>query len=563
MSQGGPAEQIDPTSGCPGALTGSRQRWPATVATALAVAGLAFRFAMTLAGSPRTNSDESTTGLMGLHIAAGTDFPPFFYGQHYMGALEAYLQAPLFVAFGATVAVQRLAPLAFWAIFVAAMYALTRRVSGSPWFAVAIVGLLALASDRVLKDDMIAGGGYPEINALGAVMLLGVANIVMGEARRVIVTWAVVGAAAGLLLWSDLLIAPYLVVAALLLVVFRRRELAGRAAIALFIGFVMGAAPMLWHDVTHAWAQNSIVSVLRTTDADNGFPDGSLDRLRGGLLIGVPLAGGLCRPGACGPAQQAFGAGYPVLLGLAGGLAAAGWVVARRRRKTPLATAAPLDPAAMARPAIRLALIVAATLTIAAYLRSPASAQTPTESARYLSPLFLALPAVLWPLWQAVTEAPSRYRRAGLVAAVAAVTVLTGLFGLRVYGTATAIANIPGNRQFRADQEALIAALDRRQLTAIYSEYWTCNRIAFATRERVTCAVVNDSLGEGLNRYQPYWALVRNAPRTAYVLPIGGPPDLVLAARGAVPTETVAGYHIYDSRQIVALSPPSAPRTGA
>ena len=42
-------------------------------------------------------------GLAALHIARGEDFPVFFYGQEYMGTLEAYLAAPLVALFGPSV----------------------------------------------------------------------------------------------------------------------------------------------------------------------------------------------------------------------------------------------------------------------------------------------------------------------------------------------------------------------------------------------------------------------------------------------------------------------------
>lgn len=526
-----------------------RARAPEITALVLGTAGVAYRLGMTLAGSPRTNSDEATTGLMARHIADGSDFPPFFYAQHYLGALQAYLQAPLFALFGATVEVQRLVPLGLWAVFIVAMYRLCRRLYPSAWFATAVVGGLALASDRVIKDDMIAGGGYPEINALGAVTLLGVASLVTRQTRWITATLGLVGAAAGLALWADFLIAPFLGLAALLLVLYRRSDLWGRGGAVLLLGFVLGAAPMLWHDLTHPLAQNSIISVLSTTGADTGQPAGLAQRLHGGLLIGVPLAGGLCRPGVCGPAQLTFGALYPALVLLAGALAVLGW----RRAVTRVGRA---------RHATRLALLIAAAATLAAYLRSPAAAQTPIESARYLSPLFLALPVVLWPLWQAAAEhwrpwpAWTGGRALPRVAGAVAVIGLVGWLTMRVYGTATAIADLPAQRQFRADQQALVDALDQRGLTSIYSEYWTCNRIAFATKERVTCAVVSDTLGRGLNRYGPYWDAVSASSSTVYVLPVGGPPDLALTAAGAVPDETVAGYHLY-------LNPPAAARTGA
>src|SRR6266542_4469881 len=46
------------------------------------------------------NADEALPGLMALHIAAGQEWPVFYYGQHYFGAAEAYLLAGLFRLWG-------------------------------------------------------------------------------------------------------------------------------------------------------------------------------------------------------------------------------------------------------------------------------------------------------------------------------------------------------------------------------------------------------------------------------------------------------------------------------
>jgi hypothetical protein len=46
------------------------------------------------------SADEAIPGLMARHIAAGRDLPVFYYGQHYFGAVEAYLVAGLFALVG-------------------------------------------------------------------------------------------------------------------------------------------------------------------------------------------------------------------------------------------------------------------------------------------------------------------------------------------------------------------------------------------------------------------------------------------------------------------------------
>src|SRR5439155_22044442 len=146
---------------------GTAARWPARVAPALIGAALAVRIAALLAGLPPTNSDEATVGLMSLHIARGTGFPIFFYGQHYMGALEAYLAAPLFWLVGPSTGATRAQTLVYFAVFLWCMYRLTTLLY-TRWFAVAVVGLLAFGSDRLFQDQLIAAGGYPEIRPMAA-----------------------------------------------------------------------------------------------------------------------------------------------------------------------------------------------------------------------------------------------------------------------------------------------------------------------------------------------------------------------------------------------------------
>src|SRR6188508_1340741 len=49
------------------------------------------------------DSDQAVIGLMAKHLAEGRAFPLFFYGQHYMLAVEPWLAAPFFRIFGASI----------------------------------------------------------------------------------------------------------------------------------------------------------------------------------------------------------------------------------------------------------------------------------------------------------------------------------------------------------------------------------------------------------------------------------------------------------------------------
>src|SRR5687768_17733431 len=54
------------------------------------------------------DSDQAIIGLMGKHLIEGRAFPLFYYGQHYMLGVEAYLAAPFFAVAGISVTTLKL-----------------------------------------------------------------------------------------------------------------------------------------------------------------------------------------------------------------------------------------------------------------------------------------------------------------------------------------------------------------------------------------------------------------------------------------------------------------------
>src|SRR5438067_1468492 len=89
------------------------------------------------------DGDEALVGIQAQRIAASVEhpLPVFFYGQPYMGTLEAYLVAGLFRLVGPSVPALRLAPLFFALLLVALTYELARRVAGHQ--AAGVAALLA------------------------------------------------------------------------------------------------------------------------------------------------------------------------------------------------------------------------------------------------------------------------------------------------------------------------------------------------------------------------------------------------------------------------------------
>src|SRR5215813_5182472 len=116
----------------------------------LGLVGLATALRITLISHnwPGTNSDEATMDLMALHIAHG-EHPIFFYGQGYMGSIQAYIGALLFPIFGVSIFSVRLGLVLMYALFLIGMYYLTSLLYTRS-FALCVVGLLAFGSSDLL-----------------------------------------------------------------------------------------------------------------------------------------------------------------------------------------------------------------------------------------------------------------------------------------------------------------------------------------------------------------------------------------------------------------------------
>jgi hypothetical protein len=147
-----------------------RRRRGAALLTLLVLAAL-LRLALALAGWPETDSDEATIGLAALHIARDGAHPAYFYGQDYMGTLEAWLGAATFHLLGVSTFALRLGVIALTTAAFAAVYLLAvtlydRRV------ALGTLALLVPGSEPVLYNQVKAVGGHAETLLFGALCLL-------------------------------------------------------------------------------------------------------------------------------------------------------------------------------------------------------------------------------------------------------------------------------------------------------------------------------------------------------------------------------------------------------
>jgi hypothetical protein len=184
----------------------------------------------------------------------------------------------------------------------------------------------------------------------------------------------------------------------------------------------------------------------------------------------------------------------------------------------------------------RLMLLLGGGLTLVMYIISPAA--IPPGHARYLIGMNIALPALVYPLWSAGvatylgTQAPWRLwllRASGRWVCLALIT-LTFMGGVvSTYTLAPA-----AHAQYSADQ-TLVRDLERLGVRHMYTDYWTCYKVAFLTRKQIVCDVLDSMLEQGNNRYLPYVATVQADPRAAYVFPTDSPQAAAFARQADTP----------------------------
>lgn len=179
----------------------------------------------------------------------------------------------------------------------------------------------------------------------------------------------------------------------------------------------------------------------------------------------------------------------------------------------------------------RFFLLASAGLAILLYAISSAPLTLPASHARYLIGLLIISPAVLWPLWRAASriqfpalrgwrfsarERPSTTSSLWLAWLSAGIILCLGI--AFVAGTTGISGELPASQAFDRQQDALIHDLMRLGATHIYTDYWTCDNLAFASNEQIVCGVIDDHLYPTHNRVPHYYDIVHADPRAAYVM---------------------------------------------
>jgi 4-amino-4-deoxy-L-arabinose transferase-like glycosyltransferase len=449
--------------------------WPVLLFTAAILAGLIPRLILILQG--KINSDEAIVGLMGMEILKG-HHTAFYWGQGYMGSLEAYLAALLFALFGPSPETLKLAPFLF---FLAAVW-LHARVAArlfDPLTARLTLIFLFCSSWVFTVWSFAPRGGYMTALALGGgALLLGLRleergggdagdNLLMG------VLW-------GLGLWTHFFFAYYIIPLALLVVVpalgrpGRFRRLASLTA-----GFVLGALPLLVWNLRHDLGSFRLKKIAARLDLWGNLHN-LAERQLPYLLGGNPLTGRTTL--------------WPPLLWLllAVWAAAGGWYLYRAGRG--FARREPLR-----RPAL---LVPGVALTALAFFLGTGFGGLDTQ--RYLLPVYpvaaIALGAFAAHLWR---------RRALLAGGLVLFVIGVNLWGILSFAVTK---GVPEGRAQKRDAGALLDFCRKEGVTTAWGGHWTCYLLTFLSRGELTVADVER------DRHPPLQRLVEESSDASLIV---------------------------------------------
>ena len=494
------------------------------VLAALILAALALRLFLLAGPQTELDADEAVVGLMANHILQG-ERPIFYYQQPYMGSLEAYLVAFSFALFGSSTLTLKLVPLVLSLLFVGLVFATGLRIGGLR--GALISGLyVAIPPAFLALWGLKARGGYIEVLVLGQALILLASQV--AKSGRVGTKQALLGGFfMGLGVWTNLLIAVYLLPIAIYLGLVLRRKLFGPWVLIAVPAAVVGALPLIGFNVEHGFATAGAMTTWR--GAISTIPLYTFHFFRHSLPVLAGLAQG-------SSSQELFWAAFahslaqpwPVALALSILFVLPVVLLRRRLADMLFGRAGRADD----RNLLVLMLIVVPAVFVVTKFHEPVS------EPRYLLPLYSAIPLLASGL---LSRGWLRRAAPLLMSAI----VCLNLYSIAALDPAmnrptSEATSTPANRQ------ELTSFLASHGLDKIYTDYWLAYPLAFESGERIVPSVISG----GFNRYVPYAYEVSVAPDPAFVFVTGSPEEKAFVEKvtrtgASANLDHVAVYSVY------------------
>nr|HID14650.1 hypothetical protein [Anaerolineae bacterium] len=473
-----------------------RKVWPPV---AILAGAIALKAALLALDAVPFNADEAVVALMARHILQG-ERPWFFYGQAYMGSLDAYLVAGAFAVLGETVLAVRVVQVVLFAGVLLIGYGVALRITAARHTALVTALLLAFPPVLLTLYTTASLGGYGEALLAGNLLLWWGHRLGWEEAQRRRL-WLAWGLVAGLGFWAFGLVLVYLAPVALWLL-WRLHTRPWRGYLLAALGFGVGSLPWWLGNLSRVGVAVAELSgaAVRSTATAGGLLSNIGARTFNFVILGLPALFGLRFPWSVeGPPLWLA---VPALALYLGGL---GYGLRRPHSHTPILQN-------------RLLLWGVCGALFLGFILTPFGGD---PSGRYFLPLYL-------PLFIFTADALTALReRVGHWAWV----LLGAVLAFNLVGTAqAAFTNPPGiTTQFEAITQvdhcydaALIRFLRAHDGTRGYSNYWVAYPIAFLSGEEIILVPrlpykADLRYTSRDDRYAPYGEAVEASPTVVYV----------------------------------------------
>jgi 4-amino-4-deoxy-L-arabinose transferase-like glycosyltransferase len=482
------------------------------------------------------NSDEAIVALMARHILQG-DRPIFFYGQAYMGSLDAFLVSFGFVIFGQNVWVIRLVQTLLYLATIITTVLIARRMFGSNRIGLLAAAMMAIPTVNVTLYTTVSLGGYGEALLIGSLLLLISLEILhklerSGTAqqpkaaynklqqerpesggkhptsyRSIYLLALLFGLLSGVGLWANGLSLVFAVPAAAtwLVVVWQKRKSVPGAAAAWLMaaaggGFLAGSAPWWFYALQSGWSTLLVELFGSAVAVEQGsWVMRTMAHLFNFTVLGIPAALGLRPP------WEIRWLALPLLpLALAFWLGVLLFFIRQSIRENPY------------RRAYRMLAGVLVLMT-AGFILTPFGAD---PSGRYF------LPALIPMALAAAHLVHAKIGKMKWQAGVIGIVLVFNLWGtlecaLRYPPGITTQFDLQTAVDHRYDAELIQFLLEQEERVG-YSSYWVSYPLAFLSQEELIFAPrlpyhQDMRYTERDDRYQPYTETAASAERVAYI----------------------------------------------
>ena len=449
------------------------------------------------------NSDEAIVGLMGRHILEGK-WPVFFYGQSYMGSLDAALVALGFMLFGSEVFVIRMVQILLYLGTILLTVSLSARIFRSQLAGLVSGLLLAAPAVNVTLYTTVSLGGYGEALLIGALLLL--LAIQIDEAPDNTLYYLLWGFFSGLGIWAFGLTIAYILPTSFMVVrslMKSRRSSWWVLGAMIFLAGIIGALPII------IWAGENGVSVLVqeffgaaiAIDVGANFLSTLAKHIQSFFLFGITVTLGFRPPWTTEPIALLL---VPLALVF--------WVLVfiqifRRLRDDSLHRASYWMVAGVM------------GVVILVFVLTPFGFD---PSGRYFLPIYVTLAIFAGDFFAQPTFRINAGFRALILAAVVAFNLWSNLEAALQYPPGITTQFDAVTRIDHRYDEQLVEFLSKHGETRGYSNYWVSYPLAFESDETLIYIPrlpyhLDFRYTDRDDRYEPYQVLVDESEHVAYI----------------------------------------------